>query len=394
MLIEEEKEKGKNDDCYRYLLATRKGLIILISTITLSLLLLPSANWSFYTKHVAETNHLDRSSLIQITRIFPQGGEDVKFNQPWTLPNVKIIEGLEDIDQSKRYLLSNFSWSPGLGNLMFQYASLRAIAERYNAKLIVPVKCKLRRGFWLDAIIVSNELNTELIRRFSSNEHRFDEKLIRRQFTFLPEIIQRADEYLQEAKSEKLRSEAVISTSLRHRDQVNIIQDFYAADGYVYVGIHIRHGIDVTANSRNIKYGHTTATKDYITNAMNYFRSKFRKLIFLISSDNKHWVKTNINYINKGEIYIISSGYREIDMAALIRCNHTIMSTGTFSWWTAYLTNGSVVYYNGWPRRERIISLELIKFRYPFGYVEVNRKIGQDLLVPYTGREVSLVCEN
>lgn len=61
----------------------------------------------------------------------------------------------------------------GLGNLMFQYASLRAIAESCNAKLIVPSKCTLRRGFRLDAITVSDELNDELIRRYGRNERHF-----------------------------------------------------------------------------------------------------------------------------------------------------------------------------------------------------------------------------
>ncbi|VDO65058.1 unnamed protein product [Onchocerca flexuosa] len=79
-------------------------------------------------------------------------------------------------------------------------------------------------------------------------------------------------------------------------------------------------------------------------------KSKFEKLIFIISTDNEHWVKANINYTRKGEIHIVSSAYREVDMATLVRCNHTIMSTGTFSWWIAYLTNGTVVYYKDWPK--------------------------------------------
>ncbi|KAL3994272.1 Glycosyl transferase 11 family protein [Acanthocheilonema viteae] len=311
--------------------------------------------------HVANSNHFDRLSIIQITRIFPQGGDQIEFDQPWSLPNIKIIENMEDINQSERYLISNFSWSPGLGNLMFQYASLRAIAERYKAKLIVPVKCTLRRGFKLDAITVSNELNDELIRRYSANEHRFTEDLIRKEFTFLPEIIKRADEYLQKAKYAKYHAETAIIINLNHHNQMDITKHSY---GYIYVGIHIRHGIDVTMNSRNIKYGHIAITKDYIISAMDYFRSKFEKLIFVISSDNKHWVEKNINHTYKGEIYIVSSGYREVDMATLIRCNHTIMSTGTFSWWIGYLTNGIAVYYNNWPRHGSVLEKMMKKDEY------------------------------
>ncbi|VDM92175.1 unnamed protein product [Onchocerca ochengi] len=311
--------------------------------------------------HMTDSNHLDRLSVIQVTRIFPQGGEDVKFDQPWALPNIKIIENINDIDQSKRHLISNFSWSPGMGNLMFQYASLRAIAEQYDAKLIIPVKCKLRRAFRLDAIIVSNELNDQLIRRYSPNERLFSEDLIRKQFTFLPEITKLADEYLREAKNEKLHAKAALIIDLNHRDQVDTTNDFY---DYIYIGIHIRRGMDVTMNSRNIRYGHTAVTKDYVINAMNYFRSKFEKLIFVISTDNEHWVKANINYTRKGEIYIVSSTYREVDMATLVRCNHTIMSTGTFSWWIAYLTNGTVVYYKDWPKHGSLMEKMIKKDEY------------------------------
>ncbi|EJD76426.1 hypothetical protein LOAG_16607 [Loa loa] len=342
--------------------ATRSGLILLTFAIILSLLVLLVTNWSFYDTYVADSNHLNRLSVVQVTRIFPQGGEEVEFDQPWTLPDIKIIENIEDINQSERYIISNFSWSPGLGNLMFQYASLRAIAEVYNAKLIISAKCTLRRGFRLDATIVSTKLNDELIQQFNPTERHFAEDLIHKQFTFLPEIIKRADDYLQEAKYEKLHAEATVVNDLNnHQDQLDIAEDFY---GYIYVGIHIRRGMDVTMNSRNIKYGHTAITKDYVISAMNYFRLKFEKIIFVISSDNEHWVKTNINHTRKGEIYIVSSGYREVDMATLVRCNHTIMSTGTFSWWIAYLTNGTTIYYNNWPKHNSILEKMMKKDEY------------------------------
>uniref|UniRef100_A0A183DWM5 L-Fucosyltransferase n=1 Tax=Gongylonema pulchrum TaxID=637853 RepID=A0A183DWM5_9BILA len=112
-----------------------------------------------------------------------------------------------------------------LGNLMFQYASLRAIAEKYGARLILPASCKLRRGFMLDAIFVSDYLNDQLIRRYSADERHFPQALIRKEFTFLSQIIDKADGFLQEAKFEKIHAEAIVSGS-KERDQVDIIQDF------------------------------------------------------------------------------------------------------------------------------------------------------------------------
>ena len=41
-------------------------------------------------------------------------------------------------------------FSPGLGNLMFQFAALRVLTERENAFLLLPYDCKLRRAFIFD----------------------------------------------------------------------------------------------------------------------------------------------------------------------------------------------------------------------------------------------------
>lgn len=52
----------------------------------------------------------------------------------------------------------------------------------------------------------------------------------------------------------------------------------------------------------------------------------------------------------------MKSGQREIDLATLAFCNASIISTGTFSWWSAYLKesnkvkNKSTIGYKEWPR--------------------------------------------
>jgi galactoside 2-L-fucosyltransferase 1/2 len=49
------------------------------------------------------------------------------------------------------------------------------------------------------------------------------------------------------------------------------------------------------------------------------------------------------------DFILVDSGYREVDLAVLSQCNHTIMTIGTFSWWAAFLAGGDVVYYSQWP---------------------------------------------
>lgn len=336
-----------------------------------------------------------RISLIQQVRIFPQGGGDVKFDQPWLLPNVTVIKELADLQNDpQKYIVSNFSFSPGLGNLMFQYASLRAIAAKYGAKVVLPIDCTLRRGFNLDAVFVSKALNDYLIRKFDAVKHHFEEccryyesastglfsregqkfelligyfqafpyfhphqeLLIREQFRFLPSVATRANDFILEAKAEKMRATA----RMLEGDNVNEIGQAAALDidesTYVYVGVHVRHGMDITLNSRNAKHGHTVATREYFKNAMNHFREKYNNVVFIIASDNQAWVNANIDVTRRGEVYVLNSRHREVDLAALAFCNHTIMSTGTFSWWAAYLANGDTVYYGDWPNPGSVLE--------------------------------------
>uniref|UniRef100_A0A0M3HPN1 L-Fucosyltransferase n=1 Tax=Ascaris lumbricoides TaxID=6252 RepID=A0A0M3HPN1_ASCLU len=329
-----------------------------------------------------------RISLIQQVRIFPQGGGDVKFDQPWLLPNVTVIKELADLQNDpQKYIVS-------LGNLMFQYASLRAIAAKYGAKVVLPIDCTLRRGFNLDAVFVSKALNDYLIRKFDAVKHHFEEccryyesastglfsregqkfelligyfqafpyfhphqeLLIREQFRFLPSVATRANDFILEAKAEKMRATA----RMLEGDNVNEIGQAAALDidesTYVYVGVHVRHGMDITLNSRNAKHGHTVATREYFKNAMNHFREKYNNVVFIIASDNQAWVNANIDVTRRGEVYVLNSRHREVDLAALAFCNHTIMSTGTFSWWAAYLANGDTVYYGDWPNPGSVLE--------------------------------------
>jgi len=46
----------------------------------------------------------------------------------------------------------------------------------------------------------------------------------------------------------------------------------------------------------------------------------------------------------------------EQDLALIATCDHTIMSTGTYSWWASWLANGTTVYYTKFPRHGSPLS--------------------------------------
>ncbi|CAK5089319.1 unnamed protein product [Meloidogyne enterolobii] len=83
----------------------------------------------------------------------------------------------------------------------------------------------------------------------------------------------------------------------------NSYQIFQSPNSPLLIGIHARHGIDLTMHQRNQRYGHTVATSEYYKNAMEFFTKKIKNnlIIFLVISDNMSWAKRNIGGIEGNE---------------------------------------------------------------------------------------------
>ncbi len=108
-----------------------------------------------------------------------------------------------------------------------------------------------------------------------------------------------------------------------------------------FVGVHIRR--DDYANKNSQKFGRIVATKLYILRAMEYFSKRYAKVVFIVASDDLNWCRENFP---DNMFVIVFSPFtsRELDFTLLTQCNHSIVSTGSFGWWSAYLTGGEVVY--------------------------------------------------
>lgn len=361
-------------------------LVIFCGSFVFSVFLFLSALSSLSVNDPNDGLRPHRISIVARSRMFSLLVDDVEFDQPWALADITVVNNINFFENRtyQRYIFSDFTYSPGLGNLMFQYASLRAIAKRNNARVVLPVSCKLRRAFALDAVFADDSIVEDIVRRyfyrridfqeccryypqsdyklFASPDryievltgyfqsyryfHPGQEFLIRREFRFLPGVIAEAKANIQSAQLERMLPDAVVKNDGDEKDEVVFLDETQ----YKFVGIHIRRGIDLTLDSRNAQHGHTVATKEYFAKAMQYFRTKYDRVIFIVASDNQKWATDNIRSKINGEIYFLKTHKREIDMAALSLCNYTILSTGTFSWWAGYLANGETVYYSDWPR--------------------------------------------
>ncbi|ESO07645.1 hypothetical protein HELRODRAFT_75957 [Helobdella robusta] len=116
----------------------------------------------------------------------------------------------------------------------------------------------------------------------------------------------------------------------------------------VKIAVHIRRKNLDQKHLRDL--GYTTPPIEYYKNAMEFFLKKYKylKSVFVVSSDDLKWAKFNLVSITDRLIFI-QSNHPAIDMAILSKCNHTIISVGTFGWWSAWLANGTTVYYKDWP---------------------------------------------
>lgn len=147
--------------------------------------------------------------------------------------------------------------------------------------------------------------------------HHIREEILR-EFTFHDSIKNEANSYLEKLKGPK----------------VNV----------TYVGVHVRRGdyVDVMAKKRK----GVVADKNYLQQAMDYFRRKYDNPLFVVASNGMDWCKKNIN-TSQGDVYFAGDGREGSparDFALLAHCNHTIMTIGTFGYWAAYLVGGETIY--------------------------------------------------
>ena len=73
-----------------------------------------------------------------------------------------------------------------------------------------------------------------------------------------------------------------------------------------------------------------------------------KRLVFVVCSDDIEWCHENLES-KRADVSIVTTGDPIVDMAVLAQCRHSIVTVGTFGWWSAWLANGTTVYYGDWP---------------------------------------------
>lgn len=122
---------------------------------------------------------------------------------------------------------------------------------------------------------------------------------------------------------------------------------FVIAKNYVYIGIHIRHGMDVTMHSvisqtiffntfieiiklgiqRNRYHGHVTAPVEYFQHAIKKARTRFStsNLLFLVAGDDLKWTQETLRPFES------HSGGRQLGILVKYREEHFLYSRRKFA---------------------------------------------------------------
>ncbi|CAC5380548.1 FUT1_2 [Mytilus coruscus] len=152
------------------------------------------------------------------------------------------------------------------------------------------------------------------------------EKEIRRQFVFKQKVQDKAQAIINNYTNEYIQ----------HSNVSNNLQ---------IIGVHIRRGDYLKPGK--IAFGYKVATESYLYKAFKLFRSKFKNCLFLVfTAPNKVDINWRKDHIDGSDVMNVDAHERDVDMCALSKCNHTIITVGSFGWWSAWLNQGITIYYN------------------------------------------------
>ena len=220
----------------------------------------------------------------------------------------------------------------GTGNRLFQWASAMGIARKNNASFCAehlklplyfeatfPPACPNMSNFQLlkekgFGIYENHSINTntELAGYFQSYKY-FAGLDVRNHIKF-KKVYQR-----------------------RARKILAVIRDTAAT---TLVGVHIRRGDHV----HRYKFLHFPPVS-YFERAMEYYRSQYHPVKFVVVSDEMAWVEAQPVF-READTQIVSGNGPIVDLAILANCDHGVMSIGTFGWWGNYLAGGECIFYN------------------------------------------------
>ena len=290
--------------------------------------------------------------------------------QKWDTVDDSMLDEAEDFEAKSDYLvqkankpqdMDSAKWLciklPGdgirFGNYMFIYATAYATAEKTGRRIITEEKMNTLKDVFKNvqfATAQRDSLNYDtLYLKHYATFHELPElppdndaclegyfqswkyfkeydSNLRDQFQFKEDILDQAKNYMSKIRKHTARRYNTTA------DQVSL------------VGIHIR--FSDMALPRAQEWGYSLPSLEYYHKAMLYYLAKYHNVHFVLATDSPNWAHENLGQFKNTFIDFTLQDRFEVDLAVLSLCDHIILSSGTFSWWAGWLSQGDVVYYN------------------------------------------------
>ncbi len=249
-----------------------------------------------------------------------------------------------------------------LGNNMFQFASLYSIARALNRTPVISDSYELfdtfNRSLRRVVLVGQPESHVKMVSEtfggmYSTSLYNLPNMDLQlccylQSWKYFVEYEHEIHSFFQFKDWIQIRAKGILSSASNLYRTKDVLD---SSSHITYVGVHVRR-TDVI-NPQHLQRGYKPASLSYIHKAMDYFRQKYANVYFIVCSDNMTWCE---KYLSEPDVYFVEDQDSIVDMAVLTKCNHTIMTVGTFSWWAAWLTGGDVTYYSNWPSPHTEIS--------------------------------------
>ncbi|KAL5014866.1 hypothetical protein ScPMuIL_009136 [Solemya velum] len=238
-----------------------------------------------------------------------------------------------------------------LGNLMFEYASVYGIAMSKGFSVGIDKSDEVYKTFNLSVKPIHDRSickKAELFKEHRACSFNYSS------YNFNQNADVRHDSYLQSWKyfedcENEIRKQFVFKQDIQRKAEIllsrytSIKFNTSIVPNLTIVGVHVRRG-DLLSKA-NIKVGYRVANKEYLSRAFDFFYKRYEKLLFLVftnpNKNDQKWCRENIS--ERDTVFAFGNPPK-VDMNILVKCNHTIMTVGTFGWWSSWLNKGTTIY--------------------------------------------------
>lgn len=258
-----------------------------------------------------------------------------------------------------------FIYRGGLGNQLFQYATMLYIEKNFPEVKIIPDFGQYCYNHFHNGIEIQKIFSTDFMEKINTAEyyrksynkkeskaHRIARiawykllgyKTFYNSAIITPNKMAKIIDNNQKMIFAGFFQNDMFTSVVKEELQKNLMQ--YASLGadndgllarikkYETISLHIRRGDYIGLPLYNVFHG-----TEYYQRAISYFKIKYRNPVFVIFSDDIPWVKENLligcdcEYVdwNQGE-----DSFK--DLILMAHCTHNIIANSSFSWWGAWL---------------------------------------------------------